>query len=180
MAEDGYKTRETARLEEGSDDAHSMLALAEQPAPAARGHAAAAGCPSCCSVYERVVAVLLPVFSLVDVASGASVGWTWGVAVGIIGVLLSAPVVFDVCTSLRTGSRPVRDKCSTWALHVLTTLAAVLWPYVLITALVQVCIYFCALRALAVRVAGIGRCGPGCSVGAQPPAPAGPRLEDLK
>jgi hypothetical protein len=138
-APDTSKARESARLEDGggcaSDDERSMLAVAEQPAPAARGRS---GCGSCCTVYERFVAVLLPLSSLVDLASGASVGWTWGIAVGVIGVVLSAPVVFDVFTSLRTGSRPVRDMRTTWTLYVLTTLASLLWPYVLVTALVQV------------------------------------------
>ena len=125
------KSRESARLDDGSDE--RTVQTPQVPS------GAAGCCSSCCSVYERVVAVLLPVCAIIDLACAASVGWRWGVAVGIVGLLLSIPAAYDQYTSWSNGgARPSRDTLRTWVLFSLTTAAAVLLPYVLITALVQI------------------------------------------
>ena len=94
-------------------------------------------CGVCCSYYERVVAVLLPICGLLNLSFASSIGWTWGIVVGFFGLLLGSAVMYRVYSAM-IKSAIVHNRSHKAAMLVLvTTVADVVFPYMLTTAMIQ-------------------------------------------
>mmetsp|Transcript_77826 Transcript_77826/g.113875 ORF Transcript_77826/g.113875 Transcript_77826/m.113875 type:complete len:292 (+) Transcript_77826:104-979(+) len=107
----------------------------EGKTPLATARPSSALCMRCCSYYERVVGVLLPIAGLVDLCVGALSNWAWGIFVGIVSIILGCSVGYK---HLAASYSPARNRSMKTAVHVLLTTAAnVIMPYVLLTAIVQ-------------------------------------------
>lgn len=99
-------------------------------------------CAGCyCACYERMVAVLLPVCALINLCFGVAIDWAWGIFLGISGLFLGALVAHHVSTQfIRKADVRAREQASTRAavLMLFIALADFVFPYILLTAVVQV------------------------------------------
>ena len=93
-----------------------------------------------CSCYEHMVAVLLPVCALINLCFGVAIDWAWGIFLGISGLFLGALVAHHVSTQfVRKAAVGTRERSTRAAVLMLfIALADFIFPYILLTAVVQV------------------------------------------
>ena len=96
---------------------------------------------------QRVVTVLLPVSGVVDLAVGMEVGWGWGIMLGLLSLAMSMALAYnykELCkvhqaADSKRVSAQAHDKSLTKLVLTSTQrFASVVFPYIFLTALVQV------------------------------------------
>ena len=117
--------------------------------PPTQRHARARRLVACCSLLscesgraggvQRVVAVLLPLAGLVDLSLGAAAGWGWGIFLGLLGLALGMCVGYKVYQAVyQRAPAEANDKSLiAVAMTAVQRFACMVFPYVLLTALVQ-------------------------------------------
>ena len=84
-----------------------------------------------------MVAVLLPVCALINLCFGVAIDWAWGIFLGISGLFLGALVAHHVF--VRKAAVGTRERSTRAAVLMLfIALADFIFPYILLTAVVQV------------------------------------------
>jgi len=122
---------------------------------------------------QRVVTVLLPVSGVVDLAVGVEVGWGWGIMLGLMSLAMSMALAYKIkesykvhqaADSKRVPAQAHYKSLIKLALAATQRFACVVFPYIFLTALVQVVPQGRQPQWLGLRIDGFPT---GCRAGAQ-------------